>query len=57
MRATLPLVRIMEFPPIRRAKLDTLQVDLGKRHGLGLNKILGAIHAYPTLAMTPGNAK
>jgi radical SAM/Cys-rich protein len=27
--ATLPLMRITEFPPIRRAKLDTLQVNLG----------------------------
>jgi radical SAM/Cys-rich protein len=29
MRATLPLMRITDFPPIRRAKLDTLQVNLG----------------------------
>ncbi len=29
MHATLPLMRITDFPPIRRAKLDTLQVNLG----------------------------
>lgn len=29
MHATLPLMRITDFPPIRRTKLDTLQVNLG----------------------------
>jgi radical SAM/Cys-rich protein len=29
MRATLPLLQATDFPPIRRAKVDTLQVNLG----------------------------
>ena len=29
MHATLPLMRITDFPPIWRATLDTLQVNLG----------------------------
>jgi radical SAM/Cys-rich protein len=29
MHATLPLLRVTEFPPIRRSVLDTLQVNLG----------------------------
>ncbi len=31
MHATLPLLRASDFPPIRRRKLETLQVNLGYR--------------------------
>jgi radical SAM/Cys-rich protein len=31
MHATLPLLRVTDFPPIRRRKLETLQVNLGYR--------------------------
>ena len=31
MHATLPLLVSTEFPPIRRARLETLQVNLGYR--------------------------
>jgi radical SAM/Cys-rich protein len=31
MHATLPLLEVSDFPPIRRRKLDTLQVNLGYR--------------------------
>ncbi|TMH36034.1 MAG: radical SAM protein, partial [Betaproteobacteria bacterium] len=31
MHATLPLLRMTDFPPIRRRKLETLQVNLGYR--------------------------
>src|SRR4030066_1910531 len=29
MHATLPLLQVSDFPPIRRAQLETLQVNLG----------------------------
>jgi radical SAM/Cys-rich protein len=31
MHATLPLLKVTDFPPIRRARLETLQVNLGYR--------------------------
>ena len=31
MRATLPLLKVTDFPPLRRRALTTLQVNLGYR--------------------------
>ena len=31
MHATLPLLKVTDFPPLRRRSIDTLQVNLGYR--------------------------